>query len=227
MDEEHGTAEEGPSQALNRVKRARRPPRPFRQAQVERLLDGGSYQRTRDIITIAALSGLRIGEIVKIRGEDADLEVAELHSIRKGGLNHVVPMHPVLQELARSYPRTSWWFPSPTSNKKFPDGGGHILMKSASARVSYAIRQAGIPGGRLTGHSLRHYFATTMLANGVNIRVVQEALGHASLATTQLYTEVTPEQLHEGVAVLPDLVIRIHSGRTRTNGEHLLEQAAA
>ena len=203
-----------PAAVLHRIKKPRRKPRPFRQAQVERILDGGAYKRTRDIMTIAALSGLRIGEIVKIRGEDVDWDVGELHTVRKGALEHVIALHPVLIELAREYPRSGWWFPSPSSNVTFPNGGGHILMKSASARVSYAIRQSGISSGRLTGHSFRHYYATQLLAGGVSIRVVQELLGHASLATTQLYTEVSPEQLHEGVSVLPSLVPRSQSGRT-------------
>lgn len=229
--ESSGRREDDPAAALHRIKKPRRRPRPFRQTQVERILDGGAYKRTRDIMTIAALSGLRIGEIVKIRGEDVEWEVGELHSIRKGSLEHVIALHPLLLELARGYPRSGWWFPSPSTNAQFPNGGGHILMKSASARVSYAIRQSGIPDGRLTGHSFRHYFATQMLAGGVSIRVVQELLGHASLATTQLYTEVSSEQLHQGVAVLPTLALRPHSGRVSSlpSRRHLddLDQVAA
>ncbi|TFC30129.1 hypothetical protein E3O55_08585 [Cryobacterium sp. MDB1-18-2] len=208
-----GRRDDDPAAALHRIKRPRRKPRPFRQAQVDHILDGGSYRRTRDIMIIAALSGLRIGEIVKIRGEDIDWEVGELFTIRKGGVEHVIALHPVLQELATRYPRRGWWFPSPTKNRQFPTGGGHILMKSASDRVSYAIRQAGLPAGRLTGHSFRHFYATELLNQGVNIRVVQEMLGHASLATTQLYTEVTTAQMHQSVALLPGITLRERSGR--------------
>src|SRR5690606_4346278 len=111
------------------------------------------------------------------------------------------------------YPTSGWWFPSPYPNREFPDGGGHILMKSASDAVAHAIRRAGITDPRLTGHSLRHLFATQLLREGVPIRVVQEALGHASLATTQLYTEVTEDELQEGVDRLPPIPIRVRSGR--------------
>jgi integrase/recombinase XerD len=208
-----GRREDDPAAGLHRIKKPRRRPRPFRQSQVETILDGGSYKRTRDIIIIAALSGLRIGEIVRIRGEDVDIEVGELHTLRKGGIEHIVVMHATLIDLAAEYPRRGWWFPSPGTNRMFPNGGGHILMKSASDRVSYAIRQSGIPAGRLTGHSLRHYFATELLNRGVNIRVVQEALGHASLATTQMYTEVGFKQLHAGVAMLPAIAVRTRSNR--------------
>ncbi len=213
-----GHRADNPAAGLPKVKIPRRKPRPLRIQQVDAMLDSGAYKRTRDIITIAALSGLRIGEIVKIRGEDIDVEGGVLRSLRKGALEHVIALHPVLLDLARDYPRSGWWFPSPHRNEMFPTGGGHILMKSASDRVSKAIRNAGITDRNLTGHSLRHFYATTMLKNGVNIRVVQELLGHASLATTQLYTEVDQDDMRGGVAALPPIDLRERS-RRRARGE--------
>ncbi|AGW42280.1 site-specific tyrosine recombinase XerD [Leifsonia xyli subsp. cynodontis DSM 46306] len=211
-----GHRPDNPSAGLPKIKIPRRKPRPLRIQQVDAMLDSGAYKRTRDIITIAALSGLRIGEIVKIRGEDVDLDGGVLCSLRKGNLAHVIALHPILIDLARSYPRTGWWFPSPHRNEQFPNGSGHILMKSASARVSKAIRNAGITDRNLTGHSLRHFYATTLLKQGVNIRVVQELLGHASLATTQLYTEVDQDDMRAGVATLPPIAQRRSSARMRT-----------
>jgi integrase/recombinase XerD len=202
-----------PAKDLPKIKMARRAPRPFRIDQVDAMLDSGAYTRTRDIITIAALTGLRIGEIVKIRGEDIDRVDMMITTIRKGNLEHRVAITDALTEILDRYPTHGWWFPSPYKNKLFPNGGGHILMASASDAVSKAIRRAGIMDRRLTGHSLRHYLATTMLRNGAPIRVVQETLGHASLATTQLYTAVTPEELVAGVNVVPPIPIRHHSGR--------------
>lgn len=210
---EDGYRDDDPAAKLRKVKVPRRKPRPFYRHHVDAMLDSGAYRRTRDIITIAALSGLRIGEIVKIRGEDVDLRAETIRTIRKGGLDHIVALHPVLVELAQRYPRTGWWFPSPYRSKQFPDGGGHIMMKSASDAIAKAIRRAGITDRRLTGHSLRHYYATQLLLEGVQVRVVQEMLGHASLATTQLYTEVTEAQMHDGIQRLPGIEVREHSGR--------------
>lgn len=192
-----------PAKALPKVKIPRRKPRPLRQAQIEDILRCGIYKRTRDIVTIAALSGLRLGEIVKIRGEEYDPRSGTLRTIRKGGLEQIIVLHPLLVELAREYPPRGWWFPSPAKNREFPAGGGHILMRSASDRISIAIGKAGITDTRLTAHSLRHFFATILLAEGVSIRVVQEMLGHASLATTQMYTEVTEAQEYAAVVKLP------------------------
>jgi integrase/recombinase XerD len=213
-----GHREDDPAAGLPKVKLPRRKPRPFRIQQVDAMLDSGAYKRTRDIITICALSGLRIGEVVKIRGEDVDLGGGILRSVRKGSLEHVIALNTVLLDLAREYPREGWWFPSPHKNRQFPDGGGHILMKSASDRVSRAIRNAGITDPNLTAHSLRHFYATTLLKQGVNIRVVQELLGHASLATTQLYTEVDQDDMRAGVATLPTIRQRRMSARRRESG---------
>lgn len=204
---------DNPAKALPKVKIPRRQPRPFHLAQVDAILFSGGYKRTRDLITIAALSGLRIGEIVRIRAEDVDLETGTLTSERKGGYLHTITLHPILLELARSYPRAGWWFPSPYPNREFPNGGGHILMKSASTRISYAIRRAGITDRRLTGHSFRHFCATMMLAEGASIRVVQEILGHASLATTQLYTQVSDQQQRDAIALLPPIAIPTRAHR--------------
>lgn len=210
---DEGQIDKNPTDRLRKIKMARRKPRPFRLEQVDAMIDSGAYSRTRDIITIAALTGLRIGEIVRIRGEDVDRAGMVLRTVRKGNLQHLLAITPMLVEIVDRYPSTGWWFPSKARSRRFPNGGGHILMESASDAVSKAIRRAGITDPNLTGHSLRHFCATTMLRNGVPIRVIQEHLGHASLATTQLYTEVTIEDLHEGVAVMPVIELRQHSQR--------------
>lgn len=204
---------DNPAKDLPRIKVARRKARPLRIDQIEAMLDSGIYRRTRDIITIGALSGLRMGEIVKIRGEDIDTVGMTIRSTRKGDLDHLLPLHPQLLELVDRYPPTGWWFPSPYNNEQFPEGGGHILMASASDRVSKAIRAAGVTDRRITGHSLRHFLATTLLKEGVPIRVVQEILGHASLATTQLYADVTDDDMQDGIGHAPGLPIHAKSSR--------------
>ncbi|HHW50968.1 MAG TPA: tyrosine-type recombinase/integrase [Pseudoclavibacter sp.] len=208
-----GRRKDNPAKNLPKIKMARRRPRPLRLDQIEAVLDCGIYTRTRDIITIGALSGLRIGEIVKIRGEDVDLIGMTIRSTRKGNLDHRVPLHPALVPIFERLPRDGWVFPSPYPNKQFPHGGGHILMGSASDRVSKALRAAGIVDRRITAHSLRHFLATTLLRDGVPIRVVQEILGHASLATTQLYAEVLDDDMQRGILVAPSIELRSRSGR--------------
>lgn len=210
-----GRRKDNPAKDLAKIKVPRRRPRPLRIDQIEDMLETGIYSRTRDIITIAAFTGLRLGEVVKIRGEDVDLIGRTIRSTRKGNLDHRVGLPDALLEIAERYPRKGWWFPSPYPNRQFPNGDGHILMKSASDRVSKAIRAAGIEDPRITGHSLRHWLATTLLREGVPIRVVQEMLGHASLATTQLYADVSEEEVLDGMNRAPRFNIPTRSNRKR------------
>lgn len=214
MDEEIRMSD--PAARLPKVKVPRRRPRPLRTEHIDAALDSGIYERTRDIITIAACTGLRLGEVVKIRGEDIDMISGTIRSIRKGGLDHIVHMPPAAIEIARRKPTSGWWFPSPYSNSLFPDGGGHVLMKSASTRVSIVLRKIGLQAP-ITGHSLRHWYATTLLREGVPIRVVQEMMGHASLATTQLYAEVTDDEMSEASATITHITARRPSTRNRTD----------
>ncbi|TXN29320.1 tyrosine-type recombinase/integrase [Lacisediminihabitans profunda] len=213
--QDEGYRPDNPAATVPKVKLPRRKARPFRPAQVEAILDSGAYSRTRDLIMIAALSGLRLGEIVKIKGENIDWEAGTLYSLRKGGVEHTVALHPALLALADRYPKSGWWFPSPYKNNKFPNGQGHLLMASASDAISKAIRRAGISDPRITGHSLRHFYATQLLEKGASIRIIQEMLGHASLATTQLYLEVTDQQMTDTVGMLSTIAVRTHSNRAK------------
>jgi integrase/recombinase XerD len=210
---ERGYRSGNPAKKLHKVKMMRRKPRPLDAAQIAAMLDTGAYSRTRDIITIAALTGFRLGEVVRIRGEDIDPVAMTIRSSRKGGLEWRGAFPAGLVPLLTKYPARGWWFPSPYPSATFPEGGGHILMKSASTAVSNAIRRAGITDPNLTGHSLRHYLATTMLREGAGLRVVQETLGHASLSTTQLYAGVTDKELEDGINLVPVIVLRTASGR--------------
>jgi integrase/recombinase XerD len=76
------------------------------------------------------------------------------------------------------------------------DRGGRLARQQAFAIVRGAARRAGLPAG-VSPHTLRHSFATHLLEGGADVRVVQELLGHASVATTQVYTLVTREHLRE------------------------------
>lgn len=210
---DRGHRKGNPAKKLRKIKMARRRPRPLHAAQIDSMLDTGAYRRTRDIITIAALTGLRLGEVVRLRGEDIDREGMTIRAVRKGDLHWRGSLPEGLLELVERMPTTGWWFPSPYANKEFPQGGGHILMSSASDAVSKAIKRAGISDPNITGHSLRHYLATTMLREGANLRVVQETLGHASLATTQLYAGVTEQEMSDGINLVPVIPLRARSGR--------------
>ncbi|RKQ83556.1 integrase/recombinase XerD [Mycolicibacterium mucogenicum 261Sha1.1M5] len=192
-----------PAARLPKVRVPRRQARPVHLAHIERLLAEPLWQQTLDLIVILATTGLRVGEAVQIRGEDYDPITGFLGATRKGGLRHDIPLNESAREVAERMPSAGWWFPSPCKNSKFPNGGGHILMKSASTKITAALRRIGVTDPTITGHSIRHFFASHLISKGVRVQVVQQLLGHASLATTQMYIEVQQQALVSGVAELP------------------------
>ncbi|MGW0043498.1 tyrosine-type recombinase/integrase [Rhodococcus sp. NPDC003348] len=171
-----------------------RVPRPVADSELMRLLRTGMHHRTRVMILLAALAGLRAHEIAKLRGEDVDLERGHIVVIGKGGVAKIVPLHRILARVAETMPSRGYWFPGA---KMRP--GEHMRGKNVSQAVSNVMRRAGIRG---TCHSLRHWFGSTLLDDGADLRVVQELLRHSSIATTQIYTKVPDGRRRDAVAGL-------------------------
>lgn len=175
----------------------RRQPRPLTTAQVARLLSQRMHSRTRAMILLAAFEGMRVSEIAAVHARDVDLSEATITVFGKGSVVRVLAMHPCVAGVADWMPTRSWWFPTHVGNR---DGADHVLGHSVSTIIGNVMARAGVPG---TPHCLRHWFATTLLQEGADIRTVQELMGHASLATTQVYTQVTDTRRAEAVARLP------------------------
>lgn len=196
-----GARVDDPMLTLPRPRPGRRMPHPIETDELARLLSSSMYRRTRMMILLGAYEGLRAHEIAKTRGEDLGATV--LRVLGKGNAAAVVPLHPAVEVEAGGYPARGWWFPSPA------DRARPVSANSVSATVSAAMRRAGIRG---TAHSLRHWYGTTMLRAGANIRVVQENMRHASLASTQIYTKVDDRERAAAVVMLP---VPLHSLRSR------------
>lgn len=165
-----------------------RVPRPVTDVDLVKLLSSSMRHRTRAMIMLAALQGLRVHEIAKVDGEDFDLgAVPSMRVTGKGGTVAVIPLHPLIAELAETMPKRGLWFPA---NSRLP-AGTPVRSKSVSDVIGKAMRRAGIRG---TAHSLRHWFGTTLLDDGADLRTVQELLRHKTVATTQIYTRVSDER---------------------------------
>lgn len=179
-----------------RVPRPRVPParpRPITRPQLDTLLATPLRQDTRTKILLAAYAGLRIHEIAKIRGEDIDPAGGTLTITGKGGRTDLLPAHPIILTQAASYPRKGHWFPSPTRP------GQHVAAKTVGTVIARALRRSGIDA---TAHQLRHFFATSLLEAGVDSRIVQTLMRHASLATTGRYLGVTLAQQRQALTGL-------------------------
>lgn len=193
-----------------------RVPRPKIPAAAPRSLPDGSVRRalecsvleTQAKILLAGLAGLRAGEIAQVNGGDFRQMDGMLEVRGKGGVRDYVPVAPGLVRLVELMPRRGPWFPSPLDPRR------PVTPNSVSAGVSRAFARAGVEG---TAHRLRHWFATTMLAEGVDVRVVQELLRHRSLNTTARYTGVTLQRRTEAIATLPPLQPTLLPRAARSN----------
>lgn len=201
-----GIRDDNPALRLPVVKVPVHRPRPYTQQQIDMMLSTGAYRRTRAMILLAAYQGLRASEIAAVHAEHVDLDAGTLKVLGKGGRIDYLPLHDVIRELAPTM-GAGWWFAA--------RGGrtGHIKGQSVSDLLHDARERAGIVDRRLTGHSLRHSFGTELVRGGANIRAVQELMRHATLSTTQRYTQVLDEDRRQALSVLPRREIPAQSGR--------------
>ncbi|MFN2462793.1 MAG: tyrosine-type recombinase/integrase [Candidatus Dormibacteria bacterium] len=181
--------------------------------QVARLLaavDAGDEAGLRDraILQLLFSTGLRVSELVALNRDTVNLESLEFSVLGKGRKTRVVFMTDSAADAIRAYlgVRRDRFKPlflryrgpaaeqGSTGQAALDGEGWRLTTRSVERLVGKYVRHAGL-GVRATPHTLRHSFATDLLFNGADLRSVQEMLGHANLATTQIYTHVTNPQL--------------------------------
>lgn len=140
------------------------------------------------MLRLAALAGLRVSEIAEVRGEDVG---PSIYVEGKGGYRAMLPTHPAITEGAATFPVRGYWFP----NRQ----GGAMSRISVWRNMTDALRAVG---STATPHQARHLFGTAMLEAGADVRVVQVAMRHASLATTARYLLVTDTRLRSAISAL-------------------------
>jgi integrase/recombinase XerD len=192
----------GPGAVRPRVPRAL--PRPLSVEDVERLLEAPAGQepgpiRDRAILETLYGAGLRISELTGLDVDDVDLEAGSVRVVGKGRKERIVPIGSHASAAIGAYLSRSR--PALVSGRSraalFLNARGGRLTRQGCAGILRAwTRRAGL-SAPVTPHTLRHSFATHLLEGGADVRVVQELLGHASVATTQVYTLVTQQHLRE------------------------------
>lgn len=149
--------------------------------------------RDRAVLLLMYGSGLRIAEALSLTGRDAHLSEV-LQVTGKGGKQRMVPVLPITRAAVAAYVRLCPW-PLSANQPLFRGAKGGALSPGMVQRAMAQARRAlGLPD-TATPHALRHSFATHLLSAGADLRSLQELLGHASLGSTQIYTQVDAASL--------------------------------
>jgi integrase/recombinase XerD len=155
--------------------------------------------RDRALLELMYACGLRISETVALDVGDVDLQEAMLRAKGKGGKERIVPVGRIAVAALRAYQsrgRTALVGNRVQSRLFLNARGGPISRQGLYKVVMRHASSAGL-SQRMSPHTLRHSFATHLLAGGCDLRALQEMLGHADLATTQLYTHLSPDRLKD------------------------------
>lgn len=158
---------------------------------------GPSWVTARDTALLVVLygAGLRVSEVLALTPADFD-QPGPLRIKGKGGKERIVPVLTSVREAIAEY-RDKSAHPLPRDEPLFRAIRGGPMGARAVQKLVQSLRAPlGLPD-TATPHALRHSFATHLLDNGGDLRSIQELLGHASLSTTQIYTEVETKQLHK------------------------------
>jgi integrase/recombinase XerD len=199
-----GAADSNPASELELPRRARRLPRVLSPSEAERLIDAaaGTTPRTlrdRALVELLYGAGLRVGEAVGLDKGGVDLDQRLVRTVGKGGKERVVPVgRQAVEALRRYLARGRPHLDRRHRPELFLNAqGGPLTRAGAFLILRKLAAKAGLEPERVHPHLLRHSFATHLLEGGADLRSVQEMLGHADLATTELYTHVTDRRRRE------------------------------
>jgi integrase/recombinase XerD len=215
---EEGWRRDDPSARLTGPRRARALPRTLGVAEVDRMFaavegyaSGAARLRARCLLELVYATGMRVSELVGLPAAAARGDPAMILVRGKGGRERLVPLtEPARRALAdwlaardaaeaarpRGAKPSLWLFPSRAAE-------GHLTRAAFFAMVKEIAAAAGLDPAGVSPHALRHAFATHLLANGADLRSIQELLGHADVSTTEIYTHVLDARLKALVARHP------------------------
>ena len=196
-----GVREDDPTAGVEQPQRQAALPRYLTEEEIKNLFAHTQTIAERAGLEILYCTGMRISEMLEL-GASAIPTGAESMTVKgKGAKSRIVPLsgsvHAAVRELRAAAPAGAKYLFSDRS------GRGHIPRQSFCRTLKRIATRAGIHPSRVSPHVLRHSFATHLLQNGANIRVIQMLLGHEDIHTTEVYTHLQPEHLNRAVQAHP------------------------
>jgi len=208
-----GLREDDPTSTIEAPKQKRTLPKIMTEEEINHAITvagqkgNAASKRLVTLLEMIYSTGLRVSELVGLPlstyQEDSQFMIVE----GKGGRERMVPLTPSAQKALQDYvavrerfigedddgTQAQWLFPSKTSIK------GHLTRQRFAQMLKDLSKAADFPMGKLSPHAIRHSFATHLLQNGADLRAVQKMLGHADIATTQIYTQMLDDEVNEKV----------------------------
>ncbi|WP_374372255.1 site-specific tyrosine recombinase XerD [Dongia sp.] len=202
---EDGQRKDDPTAALDAPKLGRPLPKLLSESEMlavieaSRTLDGAEGARLLAMIELLYATGLRVSELVCLPLAAILRDQPFMTVTGKGGKERLVPLNPPAKAAVVAYlsVRPSFLGKDQTSAFLFPSRGkeGHLTRQRFGQLLKEIGLRAGLDPARISPHVLRHAFATHLLDHGADLRSLQKMLGHADIATTQIYTHVQEERL--------------------------------
>ena len=199
-----GTRTDNPAAELDLPRRRQRLPRTLSPAEAERLIEAAAgttprAHRDRALVELLYGAGLRVSEAVGLCKTDVDLDARIVRAIGKGNKERVVPIgRPAVEAIRRYLSRGRPFLDARRRPELFLNARGGALTRAGAFLILRRLAaKAGLEPERVHPHLLRHSFATHLLEGGADLRSVQEMLGHADLATTEIYTHVSDRRRRE------------------------------
>ncbi len=202
-----------PTSTIESPKQPRTLPKTLSEEEVAKLIETAAAPGTAESIRLVCLlemiyaSGLRVSELVGLPLSSIGENNQFLMVAGKGGRDRMVPLSDAAQKAISDYMKvrkdfiggdnieaqSQWLFPSRTSVK------GHLTRQRFAQLLKDLAMEAEVDSDRVSPHVLRHAFATHLLSNGADLRSVQKMLGHADIATTQVYTHIIGKDMKDSV----------------------------
>jgi len=196
--------ENDPMQYVQTPKKAEVLPKVLSLSEVERLLETPDVEtfiglRDRAILEVMYASGLRISELVHLRLDELHLTMGFIQTVGKGNKERIIPIGDEAKNWLNEYLEDC----RPVFASKAVEDSPYVFLNTRGRgltrqgvwkNLKQIVQKAGIKQN-VTPHMLRHSFATHLLENGADLRIVQELLGHSDISTTQIYTHITKARM--------------------------------
>ena len=187
-----------PAEVLEAASRGLHLPKVLSVQEVERLLDG---YRDKTMLELLYATGMRVSELVNVPVKNVDMKMQYVIVMGKGSKERMLPLgrtalHYLEHYLSVVRPQLLHGKPDAAA-ELFVTGWGGPMTRERFYEIIVAYGKSAGISKRVTPHMLRHSFATHLLNNGTDLRIVQELLGHADISTTQIYTHLDVERLRE------------------------------